>query len=147
MWLFFSFVVSQRNSSCFQRRFPEFPAFQTRTTLSSGTYQNVAKKFKLPGHPRLKAMAKYSCVEHFLKVYQAKDVTPYMHALCYANLIFRGPQNQYSKCHCQEAGTGGSIFAVDSFGWKIKFLSDDEDVPNVIFQLHLALQFLSSVPY
>ena len=24
--------------------------------------------------------------------------------------------------------------------------SDDEDVPNVIFQLHLALQFSSSVP-
>ena len=81
--LFFSFVVSQRNSSCFQRRFLEFHALKTRTTLSSGTYQNVAKKFKLPGHPRLKAMAKYSCVEHFLKVYQAKDVTPYMHALCY----------------------------------------------------------------
>ena len=38
-----------------------------------------------------------------------------------ANLIFRGPQNQYSKCHCQEAGRGGTIFAVDSFGWKVKF--------------------------
>ena len=24
-----------------------------------------------------------SWFEHFLKVYQAKDVTPYMHALCY----------------------------------------------------------------
>ena len=59
--LFFSFVVSQRNSSCFQRRFLEFHVFQTRTTLSSGTYQNVAKKFKLPGYPRLKAMVKYSC--------------------------------------------------------------------------------------
>ena len=59
--LFFSFVVSQRNSSCFQRRFLEFHALQTRTTLSSETYQNVAKKFKLPGYPRLKAMVKYSC--------------------------------------------------------------------------------------
>lgn len=59
--LFFSFVVSQRNSSCFQRRFLEFHALQTRTTLSSKTYQNVAKKFKLPGYPRLKAMVKYSC--------------------------------------------------------------------------------------
>ena len=39
----------------------ETHAFQTRTTLSSGTYQNVAKKFKLPGYPRLKAMVKYSC--------------------------------------------------------------------------------------
>ena len=59
--LFFSFVVSQRNSSCFQRRFLEFHALQTRTTLSSETYQNVTKKFKLPGYPRLKAMVKYSC--------------------------------------------------------------------------------------
>lgn len=61
VWLFLSFVVSQRNSSCCQRRFLEFHVLQTRTTLSSETYQNVAKKFKLPGYPRLKAMVKYSC--------------------------------------------------------------------------------------
>ena len=59
---FFSPLLSlKRNSSCCQIRFLEFHALQTRTTLSSGTYQNVTKKFKLPGYPRLKAMVKYSC--------------------------------------------------------------------------------------
>ena len=59
---FFSPLLSpQRNSSCYQRRFLEFHALQTRNTLSSETYQNVAKKFKLPGYPRLKAMVKFSC--------------------------------------------------------------------------------------
>ena len=42
---FFSPLLSlKRNSSCCQRRFLEFHALQTRTTLSSGTYQNVATK-------------------------------------------------------------------------------------------------------